>query len=516
MRLLGPAGVFHRSLVVALSLVSPSALASPIALPDLVSVLESTPEGGWVRVNQNTYKEVWAPPDLRALRSGANAQPYAIIRAWSSFTWDTNRGDLLLFGGGHGNYAGNEVYRWRATTGMWERASLPSEVDLVPFDTVNVRTRSHHIPIDGAMNAPQSAHTYDNTIFLPTLDRMLTFGGASTNSGGPFFLKTGPTTVRPTGPYLFDPSRADPNKVGGTTGSHVQRVAPHPEIVGGEMWNNRDLYSRPGLVLPTGFADGTTGYAMENGKDVVYASSKKMLFKYTINDLADSSLDSWQVVGRVFSGCCHNAAGSYDPENNVFIRTGDATRQFAYWDLDLASPTNNNKIANPVDLSGGFVMDRRYGMDYDPIRGEMLLWKGGTDVWVLDYDANLANWTLEKRVSTSVEGPPPTLGALVSGGVLGKWKYVPNLDAFIGLESDTLGNIWLYKPFDWVNPLLNPPDLSAMYGSGSPDLSLLAVQAIAVATVPEPISLTLVMAALVLAWAGRRFRSTQPGRATRA
>ena len=31
-------------------------------------------------------------------------------------------------------------------------------------------------------------------------------------------------------------------------------------------------------------------------------------------------------------------------------------------------------------------------------------------------------------------------------GILGKWKYVPNLDAFIGLQDQTLGNIWLYKP----------------------------------------------------------------------
>lgn len=29
------------------------------------------------------------------------------------FRVDSKRGDLLLFGGGHANYAGNEVYRQR-------------------------------------------------------------------------------------------------------------------------------------------------------------------------------------------------------------------------------------------------------------------------------------------------------------------------------------------------------------------------------------------------------------------
>ena len=36
---------------------------------------------------------------------------------------------------------------------------------------------------------------------------------------------------------------------------------------------------------------------------------------------------------------------------------------------------------------------------------------------------------------------------------------VNNLDAFIGLQDQTLGNIWLYKPVGWKNPSPSgPPD----------------------------------------------------------
>ena len=59
---------------------------------------------------------------------------------------------------------------------------------------------------------------------------------------------------RSTGPYLFDPNRADGNKVGGTTGSNVMRVDPTP-IAGGQMWENRDIpLHLAGQSIPAGLA----------------------------------------------------------------------------------------------------------------------------------------------------------------------------------------------------------------------------------------------------------------------
>jgi hypothetical protein len=203
---------------------------------------------------------VWTPAELRPLDGQSNPAPDRIILAWSGFTWDPNRGDLLLYGGGHANYSGNDVYRWRGSTRQWERASLPSQIkqdDLGNFQA-----------IDGWDNAPGSAHTYDTNSFFPHLDRMVVFGGAAYNSGSAFMREVTPTTARTTGPFFFDPARADPNKVGGSTGSHVQRVAPHPEIVGGQMWANRDVYvnipNNPSL--PGNFVNGCAAYATRTAR----------------------------------------------------------------------------------------------------------------------------------------------------------------------------------------------------------------------------------------------------------
>ena len=57
--------------------------------------------------------------------------------------------------------------------------------------------------VDGADKAPASAHTYDNTIFLPILDRVLVLGGAADSNGGHYLTQASPDALRNTGPYLF-------------------------------------------------------------------------------------------------------------------------------------------------------------------------------------------------------------------------------------------------------------------------------------------------------------------------
>ena len=270
----------------------------PPDLSGLIGIIAALPEGEWSRVNLNNYSDVWTPDDLRPLLGLSNPPPSKIIQAWSGYAWDSNRGDLVLFGGGHANYSGNDVYRWHGSTRLWERASLPSEV--------KQDNLGNWMAVDGPDAAPASAHTYRNNIFLPLIDRLVVFGGAANSNGGAYLRQATSTTSRPTGPYFFDPSRADPNKVGGTTGSHVQRVSPHPEVVGGNMWANRDIYiNLPGSPpLPGTHVNGCTAYAQENSRDVVYIAARSPgggtgleLYKYTVTNLASPAQDTITKAG---------------------------------------------------------------------------------------------------------------------------------------------------------------------------------------------------------------------------
>ena len=107
--------------------------------------IAEAPEGSWLKVNANRFEEVWTPVSQRArVNDVAFGSPRKIIAAWASMTWDPNRSQLIIWGGGHANYAGNEVYRFDAADLRWHRASLPSAVR-APFDDRRFFT------VDGAL-----------------------------------------------------------------------------------------------------------------------------------------------------------------------------------------------------------------------------------------------------------------------------------------------------------------------------------------------------------------------------
>ncbi|MEO6929208.1 MAG: Ig-like domain-containing protein, partial [Casimicrobiaceae bacterium] len=435
-----------------------AAMAQP-ALSNLTQILSATPESSWVKVNLNPYSAAWVSPDLQVLPYVGDSKPGSILAAWSSFAWDSNRGDLILWGGGHANYGGNEVYRWRGPTQLWERASVPSEVELLTGVTYEA--------IDGALNAPVAAHTYDNQVFLKQLDRFLTFGGASFDTGAaqPILLNDG--TIRPTGPFVWDPSRGDPNKVGGTTGSHVQRVAPHPEIVGGHMWQDLDIYDGrfPVSSLPSTFVMGVSDVTVDNGVETVYITGRigggtdQDLFRLRIPDLNDRSLDTWDRVGIWWSGSSSQGAGAFDPTRKIFLRTGDGGLYFSYWNLNSAGPTNRDvPVTSIIDPTGQFSMNVNFGMDFDPVQSNFVLWNGGATIWRATPPAGLGSsgWIISREPAPVGAVPPSAVGT----GVLGKFKYIMNLNAFMALDVN--GDVWLYKPVGWSNPDTGQPPVVSL------------------------------------------------------
>jgi hypothetical protein len=429
--------------------------ANPLASSALAGIVAGMAEGEWRRVNLNSYSSAWTPVPLRTLYAGGEIPPDRIISAWSSFAWDSTRGNLFLYGGGHANYRGNDTYLWRGSSQMWERGSLPSEM---------VQTPLAWNAIDGAANAPAAAHTYDNTVYLPKVDRVLVLGGAADSNGGHFLTQNpGSSTTRITGPYLFDPSRAHPDRVGGTTGSHVRRVAPYPEIVGGQMWSNRESWlnaSATSTPPSEPFINTCTGYAEENGRDVVYVRTEYRIWRYELTDLNNPAADRWSQAGRYwFAGSGSMGTCGYDPVRRLLVSTHwSLTQPFIFWNMATQGSNNRDTAVAPVDPTGefaGLVSSRAInlancGFEYDPTRGNFKLWCGDGRVWSVTPPAvaSATGWTIVRHPTAPGMVPSDSIGT----GILGKWKYVPNLDVFMGLSDATNGNIWIYKPVGWVNP----------------------------------------------------------------
>lgn len=447
----------HVALVVALAANSFPGFFAPAqaatAFERMSALLQATPEGGWVKASTNLYSDAWAT-GADAVNFSSYQNPAAVVRAWSSFAWDSERGNLMLWGGGHANYAGNEMYVWDGTTGNWGRGSLPSRLDY------------QQLVIGGG--APQSAHTYDNNIYLPVNQMFLTFGGAAFQSGGGFQTRDG-ASVRRAGPYLWDPEKADPDKVGGVTGSgyNTTNVAQ-----GGNMWIDRHG-QWTGSEAP-GYINGTTAYRTENGKDAVYVTSDPSssgfpsLYRYTLGNVRNGELDSWEKIGVSSNSVGFKGAGTIDPEHNLYIRTGTLTGPYTsdlmVWDLDNANalrPHLNTDIGiNLVNSDGtDFRITGNYGVDYDTVNDAIVLWdgsEGGGTVWsasvMTDAAGNIGSnttWTVTEIPSSTPDHPHGSFQT----GVLGKWHYDDALGAFVALDevsnigAGTDAAVWLYKPF---------------------------------------------------------------------
>lgn len=419
----------------------------------LSSLLAATPEGGWVKASTNFYSEAW-PTGADRVQLASVQFPGSIVRAWSSFAWDPSDGKLMLWGGGHANYAGNEMYVWDGATGNWGRGSLPSKTDL-----------------DGMIiggTAPQSAHTYDNNLYLPVNDMFLTFGGAAIRTGSNFQTMDG-TTLRRAGPYLWDPVKADPNKVGGSNDSGWN---PDNAAQNGNMWLDRHDHWT-GSEAP-GYINGTTAYATENGQDVVYLTADRQssgfpsLYRYTLGDVRNGGQDKWEQIGVSINTLGSQSTATIDTEHNLYIKTalvrGSYTSDLTIWDLDKANaadPHSNPGIGiNLVKQDGSeFVMTGNYGVDYDKINNQILLWDGnggGGTVWstgvITDEAGDIGSnttWTVIEHESSTLSHPHGSF----TTGVLGKWHYDGSLGAFIALdELASAGggawdaSVWLYKP----------------------------------------------------------------------
>lgn len=419
-------------------------------LTRLEGILAGLPDGGWARVNTTNFSSAFPTGSVAVNLTSIGVQGYRdpslIIGAWSSFAWNSDLGSVMLFGGGHANYAGNEVYLWSGTTGEWSRASLPSALN-----------SNWYVPDN---SAPQSAHTYDNQVYLPVNQMFLTLGGAAIPLGNNFNAQVNGTVIR-TGPWMFDPSKADPNKVGGTSGSGFDPVTP-----GGNMWLNRGASNAFTGTLPQSFIDGATAYRTEGGKDVVYVvadswqSGWPMLYRYTIGDVRNGGVDTWEYIGRnSYGGIAQQGVAAIDSQHNLFVRTAGSanwSHDLIVWDLTGATETNKavNKVISLVDSQGAaFQMTNQYGMDYDPVLGRFFLWDanpaGDVYSFAAQYDTNgalLTTWTVSKLLATTTARP----NQFLTNGVLGKWQYVPELEAFIGMEGYANGDagIWLYKPLN--------------------------------------------------------------------
>jgi hypothetical protein len=146
--------------IIALVFVSLKLFAGPI---------ENLKAGEWYEV-PNSHLSSVAP-------SGWAAD---VMDPWSGGTFDTKRDRLIIWGGGHTDYSGNEIYTFDLNNLQWRRETNPST-------DVGGSESSGYYP-DGL---PRSRHTYDYIEYAPSTDAFYSFGGGGMSPSG----QTGTTNL---------------------------------------------------------------------------------------------------------------------------------------------------------------------------------------------------------------------------------------------------------------------------------------------------------------------------------
>jgi hypothetical protein len=126
---------------------------------------------GWTELPGTKLNAV-CPPDTPDYQFSRNCN--LVIRAWSGGIADLARNRLIIWGGGHNDYFGNELYALDLTDQRLKRLNDPSPIAGGP----GLVELSDH--------TPNSRHTYGGLAYIAHADRMFVYGGSPATSGAGF------------------------------------------------------------------------------------------------------------------------------------------------------------------------------------------------------------------------------------------------------------------------------------------------------------------------------------------
>ncbi len=120
-----------------------------------VDSLSQIEPGTWYEIPDSNLSTV-LPSETPFNQGGSKS----IMTAWSGGAFDTDSGKLIVWGGGHADYSGNEIYTFDTNTQQWERPWGPTPNDLIQEHP----SQSIEAYLDGN---PSSRHTYAGLVYMP-------------------------------------------------------------------------------------------------------------------------------------------------------------------------------------------------------------------------------------------------------------------------------------------------------------------------------------------------------------
>jgi hypothetical protein len=346
-------------------------------------VLDVVPAGvGWSRVAGTHFTPVCEPSDAFF---GFPNDCRNIFAAWSGGVADTARNRLLVTGGGHNDYYGNELYAFDLGARRYVRLNEPTPLE------------KHNECSTTALGdgRPASRHTYGGLTYLTHLDRMVLFGGASSCEAGGI--------------------------VGDVWELDLAGLAASPDS--SSYWSEV-LPASPGVPeLSYGGIIGASDYDPVTRLAVLYTGGGQ-LFSYDPSTRTTSLRPGTGPAG-------YHHTGVVDPDHRLFLLVGDD----ALGVFDLANGWTYTDLTSQLTGCESLGSQPYPGLAYDSEQKVVVGWAGGGTVYLID----LAARTCATRVF-SQDAPGPQL----QNGTHGRFRYFPSLRGFV-LANDPDDDVYLLK-----------------------------------------------------------------------
>ncbi|MGA7235515.1 MAG: hypothetical protein WBY44_07540 [Bryobacteraceae bacterium] len=389
--------------------------SSSTALISLNAAANSS-HASWQQLANTTLQSACPANNFSGIAYAFSSNCPNVINAWGSAIADTQRNRLIIWGGGHGDYQGNEVYALNLTT------SPPAMTRLTDPSAWNY-SASYEVDPDGN---PTSRHTYSDLVYLPAQDALFSFSGALPSGGG----------TNNTWMFTF----AD-NK-----------------------WHAKDPVSSAGFD-PTTISKSSTGAAC------AYDPNTQTVF--CIDGNTQYLLQYFPITNTykklsISANYALAATPAIDPVNKLMIFMGttgnSVTMKVNAIDISGADPKYTIQDWTS-QVTGCAAMGVNWpGLAFDSALGKLVGYPNqGSTVYVVDTVAKTCT------AQALANGPQP---ASASNGTFGRFQYFPSLDSFV-LVNAANQNAYSVQ----LNSTAAPPAHSACDLNGDGVVNALDVQA---------------------------------------
>lgn len=353
MRPLSPA-----SELTSLSSQSPSPAPAPSPLPGGL---------GWHELPNTKLRTICPTDPLIQGYSGCSD----VVNAWSGGIADTKRNRLIVWGGGHHGYWGNELFAVDLNS---QTIFLLTNASPVPagFDSTPGVVETYS---DGR---PSSRHTYNGLAYMADFDRMFSWGGSLPPNG-----------FASNATWTFD----------------LLNIA----------WKRMDPTNGVKLSPYAGNGAGLAAVAdYDSNTKKVYVDDLYQFYSY------DYPTNTYQTLSGN-AGIDYHLTGVIDPKRELFIMIGNGQSRA----ISIA-PGSAHTLQNWT-LSGcdGLVSVIYPGLTYESVLDRIVGWAGGDSVYLLNPD------TKSCTIQTFTGGP----GSATQTGTNGRFRYFPSLGVIAVVNS---------------------------------------------------------------------------------